>query len=411
VSASEIIRRLQPKVSQVQGITLYMQPVQDLSVEDRISRTQFQYTLEDADAKELAQKSKQLLAKLQTLPQLRDVASDQQNGGLEADLVIDRDTASRLGVLPQAIDDTLYDAFGQRQVSTIFTQLNQYHVVLEVDPQFQQSPDALKNIYVKATTGAQVPLAAFSRFQYSSTPLTITHQGQFPVVTLSFNLAQGYSLGDATDAIREAEQEIGLPASVHTAFQGTAAAFQNSLKSEPWLILAALVTVYIVLGVLYESYIHPITILSTLPSAGVGAILALLITGNDLTVIALIGIILLIGIVKKNAIMMIDFALEAEREEGKPPEEAIYQACLLRFRPIMMTTMAALLGGVPLALGRGTGSELRHPLGITIVGGLILSQLLTLYTTPVVYLWFDRLARRFARFRIGNPVEEAEQAG
>jgi multidrug efflux pump len=410
-SASEIIRRLQPKVNQVQGITLYMQPVQDLSVEDRVSRTQFQYTLEDADSKELAQKSGQLLAKLKTLPQLRDVASDQQAGGLEADLVIDRDTASRLGILPQAIDDTLYDAFGQRQVSTIFTQLNQYHVVLEVDPQFQQSPDALKNIYVKSTTGAQVPLAAFSHFEYSNTPLTITHQGQFPVVTLSFNLAPGYSLGDATDAIRQAEQDVGLPVSIHTSFQGTAAAFQNSLKSEPWLILAALVTVYIVLGVLYESYIHPITILSTLPSAGVGAILALLITGNDFTIIALIGVILLIGIVKKNAIMMIDFALEAERVEGKPPEEAIYQASLLRFRPIMMTTMAALLGGVPLALGRGTGSELRHPLGITIVGGLLLSQLLTLYTTPVVYLWFDRLARRFERFRIGNRIEEAQQAG
>ncbi len=410
-SASEIIRRLQPKVDQVQGITLYMQPVQDLSVEDRISRTQFQYTLEDADGKELAQKSQQLVAKLKTLPQLRDVASDQQTGGLAADLVIDRDTASRLGILPQAIDDTLYDAFGQRQVSTIFTQLNQYHVVLEVDPQFQQSPDALKNIYVKSTTGAQVPLAAFSHFEYSNSPLTITHQGQFPVVTLSFNLAPGVSLGDATEAIQQAEQEVGLPTSIHTSFQGTAAAFQNSLKSEPWLILAALVTVYIVLGVLYESYIHPITILSTLPSAGVGAILALLITGNDFTIIALIGVILLIGIVKKNAIMMIDFALEAERQEGKPPEEAIYQACLLRFRPIMMTTMAALLGGVPLALGRGTGSELRHPLGITIVGGLLLSQLLTLYTTPVVYLWFDRLARRFARFRIGNPIGEVEQAG
>jgi multidrug efflux pump len=410
-SASEVIRRLQPRVDQVAGITLFMQPVQDLTVEDRISRTQFQYTLEDADARELSQKSQQLLAKLKTLPQLRDVASDQQTGGLEADLVIDRDTASRLGILPQAIDDTLYDAFGQRQVSTIFTQLNQYHVVLEVDPHFQQSPDALKNIYVKSTTGAQVPLAAFAHFEFSNTPLTITHQGQFPVVTLSFNLAPGVSLGDATAAIQQAEQEVGLPPSIHTSFQGTAAAFQNSLKSEPWLILAALVTVYIVLGVLYESYIHPITILSTLPSAGVGAILALLITGNDLTVIALIGIILLIGIVKKNAIMMIDFALEAEREEGKPPEEAIYQACLLRFRPIMMTTMAALLGGVPLALGRGTGSELRHPLGITIVGGLILSQLLTLYTTPVVYLWFDRLARKFARFRIGNPIEGAEQAG
>jgi multidrug efflux pump len=330
------------------------------------------------------------------------VASDQQNSGLEANLVIDRDTASRLGILPQAIDDTLYDAFGQRQVSTMFTQLNQYHVVLEADPHFQQTPDSLKDIYVKSTNGTQVPLSAFTRFEPRNTSLAINHQGQFPVVTLSFNLAPGYSLGDATKAI----EAIELPASIHTSFQGTAAAFRNSLSSEPWLIVAAIVTVYIVLGVLYESYIHPITILSTLPSAGVGAILALLLTGNDLGVVALIGIILLIGIVKKNAIMMIDFALEAERVEKKPPEEAIYQACLLRFRPIMMTTMAALLGGLPLALGRGTGSELRHPLGITIVGGLLLSQLLTLYTTPVVYLWFDRLAHRFARFRVGNPIEE-----
>ena len=411
-SASEIIRRLQPKLDQVAGITLYMQPVQDLTVENRVSRTQYQYTLEDADANELAIKSTQLLQKLKTLPQLRDAASDQQNGGLRADLVIDRDTAARLGILPQAIDDTLYDAFGQRQVSTIFTQLNQYHVVLEVDPRLQQHPESLKDIYVKSSNGTQVPMAAFTHFEFKNAPLTITHQGQFPVVTLSFNLASGVSLGEATKAIDEAEAEIGLPPSIHASFQGTAAAFQNSLKSEPWLILAALITVYIVLGVLYESYIHPITILSTLPSAGVGAILALFLTRNDLTVIALIGIILLIGIVKKNAIMMIDFALEAERSEGKAPEEAIYQASLLRFRPIMMTTMAALLGGVPLALGRGTGSELRHPLGITIVGGLILSQLLTLYTTPVVYLWFDRLARRFSRFPIGNQFEgEAEQIG
>ncbi len=405
-TASEVIRRLQPELARVAGITLYMQPVQDLTVEDRVSRTQFQYTLEDADAQELSAVSAKLVEKLHSLPQLRDVASDEQNSGMQAAIQIDRDTAARLGILPQAIDDTLYDAFGQRQVSTIFTQLNQYHVVLEVDPQFQQNPEALKQLYVKSSTGTQVPIAAFTHVNVSDTPLAINHQGQFPVVTLSFNLAPGVSLGDATKAIDEAEKEVGMPASIHTSFQGTAAAFRNSLSTEPWLILAAIVTVYIVLGVLYESYIHPVTILSTLPSAGVGAILALLVTGNDLGVVALIGIILLIGIVKKNAIMMIDFALEAERDEHKAPEEAIYQACLLRFRPIMMTTMAALLGGLPLALGRGTGSELRHPLGITIVGGLLVSQLLTLYTTPVVYLWFDRLAKRFEKYKVGNPIEE-----
>ena len=367
-------------------------------MEDRVSRTQFQYSMEDTDAHELLNWSQQLLDKLRAAPELRDVASDQQNGGLQADLVIDRDSASRLGILPAAIDNTLYDAFGQRQVSTIYTQLNQYHVVLEVDPQFQQNPDDLDNIYVKSGTGTQVPLAAFSHVEQTNAALAINHQGQFPVVTLSFNLAPGVSLGEATKAIDAAEQAIHIPPSIHTSFQGTAAAFRNSLSSEPLLILAAIITVYIVLGVLYESYIHPVTILSTLPSAGVGALLALLITGNDLGVVSLIGIILLIGIVKKNAIMMIDFALEAEREEHKPPEEAIFQASLLRFRPIMMTTMAALFAGLPLALGRGTGSELRHPLGITIVGGLLLSQLLTLYTTPVVYLWFDRLSQRFERF-------------
>ena len=405
-NASDIIRRLQSKLADVTGITLYMQPVQDLTVEDRVSRTQFQYSLESADANDLNLWVPRLIDKLKALPELRDVASDQLTNGLKVELVIDRDTAGRLGILPQAIDDTLYDAFGQRQVSTIFTQLNQYHVVLEADPSFQQSPDSLKNIYVRSSNGTQVPLSAFSHFQPSNALLAINHQGQFPVVTLSFNLAPGVSLGNATKAINEAEKEINLPTSVHTSFQGTAAAFQNSLSTEPYLILAALVTVYIVLGVLYESYIHPITILSTLPSAGVGAILALLLTRNDFNVIALIGIILLIGIVKKNAIMMIDFALEAERGEGKAPEQAIYQACLLRFRPIMMTTMAALLGGLPLALTSGTGSELRNPLGITIVGGLLLSQLLTLYTTPVVYLAFDRLGRRFERYRVGNRIEE-----
>jgi multidrug efflux pump len=394
-TASDIIVRLQPKLAQVKDITLYMQPVQDLTVEDRVSRTQFQYTLEDPDATELNKLSGQLVDKLRTLPELRDVASDQQNGGQQTEVVIDRDTASRLGIPIASIDNTLEDAFAQRQVSTIFTQLNQYHVVLEVDPQFEQNPGSLKDLYVASGNNTEVPLSAFTRVQTSNSALAINHQGQFPVVTLSFNLAPGKSLGDATKAISKAEKEIGFPVSVNTSFQGTAAAFQSSLASEPWLIVAAIVTVYIVLGVLYESYIHPITILSTLPSAGVGAILALLLTGNDLGVVGLIGIILLIGIVKKNAIMMIDFALEAERVEKKPPEEAIYQACLLRFRPIMMTTMAALLGGLPLALGSGTGSELRHPLGITIVGGLLVSQALTLYTTPVVYLWFDRLAKRF----------------
>src|SRR5947209_4753340 len=389
--ASEIIRRLQPELAKVEGITLYMQPVQDLTVENRVSRTQYQYSVEDADPQELFAWAPRLVEKLKGLPELRDVASDQQDQGLEASLVIDRDTAARMGILPQAIDDTLYDAFGQRQVSTIFTQLNQYHVVLEVQPHFQQNPDALKSIYVRSSNGTQVPLSAFTRYEPKTTALAVSHQGQFPAVTLSFNLAPGVALGEAVNAIQGAEREIGLPASIHASFQGTAQAFQASLANEPWLILAALVTVYIVLGVLYESYIHPITILSTLPSAGVGAILALQLCRTDLSVIALIGIILLIGIVKKNAIMMIDFALEAERKEGKSPEESIYQASLLRFRPIMMTTMAALLGGLPLALGGGTGAELRRPLGISIVGGLLLSQVLTLFTTPVAYLYFDRL--------------------
>jgi multidrug efflux pump len=427
--ASAIIRRLQPQVAKVQGINLYMQPVQDLTVEDRVSRTEFQYSIEDADAQELAQWTPKLVAKLKTLPALTDIATDQLDNGLKTYVSIDRDTASRLGIFPQAIDNTLYDAYGQRQVSTIFTQLNQYHVVLEVMPSFALSPDSLKDIYIRpstvtpntgaptasaaavTTSGAPVPIDTFTHIRSGSASLSVNHQGQFPVVTLSFNLAAGASLGDATKQIQQAEKDIQLPASIHPSFQGTAAAFQNSLASEPYLILAAVITVYIVLGVLYESYIHPVTILSTLPSAGVGAILALMLTGNDLTVVALIGIILLIGIVKKNAIMMIDFALEAERVEHKPPEEAIYQACLLRFRPIMMTTMAALLGGLPLALGSGTGAELRRPLGITIVGGLLLSQLLTLYTTPVVYLWFDRLAQRFAKYRIGNEIIEEPVAG
>jgi multidrug efflux pump subunit AcrB len=338
------------------------------------------------------------------LPELRDVATDQQNQAAEARLVIDRDTASRLGVSAAAIDNTLYDAFGQRLVSIMYTQLNQYHVVLEVDPQYRDDPDALKSIYVPGA-GGQVPLSAISHFETGVGSLSQNHQGQFPAVTISFNLGNGYSLGEAVTAINNAEREIELPASIQSSFQGTARAFQASLANEGWLILAAIVTVYIVLGVLYESYIHPITILSTLPSAGVGAIIALLIFRMDLGVMALIGIILLIGIVKKNAIMMIDFALDAERNEGKKPVDAIYEACLLRFRPIMMTTLAALFGAVPLALGSGTGSELRRPLGVTIIGGLLVSQLLTLYTTPVVYLWFDRLGEAFHRTRSHKPAE------
>ncbi len=415
VSAVDVIRRLEPKVQQVAGIELYMQPVQDLTVEDRISKTQYQYALDAPDKALLDQWAPRLVDRMKQLPELRDVASDQQNNGLGLLVNIDRDTAGRLGITPQNIDDALYDSFGQRQVSTIYTQTNQFHVILEVAPQYRQDASALKDMYVPigsasanlastialagtntALTGAAAlppaPLRSFVTGTLVPSPITINHQSQFPVVTLSFNLAPGASLGSAVEHIKQVTRELNMPASIEPSFQGTAHAFESSLANESLLILAAIVTVYIVLGVLYESFIHPITILSTLPSAGVGAILALVLFKQDLDVIALIGIILLIGIVKKNAIMMIDFALEAERVEGKPPEEAIYQACLLRFRPIMMTTMAALLGAVPLAFGTGVGSELRRPLGICIIGGLLVSQVLTLFTTPVIYLFFGRIA-------------------
>jgi len=382
---------------------LYMQPVQDLTIEDRVSRTQFQFTLDTANPDELSQWVHRLVERLGKLPQLIDVASDLQDQGLQAFLAIDRDTAGRLGVTPAAIDNVLYNAFGQRLISTIFTQANQYRVVLEVKPEFRIGPEALRELYVPGTTlngvTTQVPLSAVTQLIEKPSPLSINHQGQFPAATISFNLAPGYSLGDAVKAIEAVQQEIGVPVSVRTTFQGAASAFRASLGNTLLLILAAIVTMYIVLGVLYESYIHPVTILSTLPSAGVGALLALLLAGSDLGIIGVIGIILLIGIVKKNAIMMIDFALDAERNEGKSPRDAIYQACLLRFRPILMTTMSALLGALPLMLGGGVGSELRHPLGITMVGGLIVSQLLTLFTTPVIYLAFDRLARGVERRR------------
>jgi multidrug efflux pump len=408
-SAQAIIDRLRPNFQQVEGIQAFLQPVQDLQIESRQSRTQFQYTLEDADPDELGQWAPKMAEKMRSLPELRDVASDLQTSGLQLKLNIDRDTAARMGVLPQAVDDALYDAFGQRQVSTIFTQLNQYRVILELKPEFQQDPGTLDKLYVRTLSGEQVPLSSIATGRIESTSLAVNHQGQFPAVTLSFDTAPGVALGQAVDAIRAAEGEIGLPPSVRPAFAGTAQAFSESLASEPILILAALVTVYIVLGVLYESYIHPVTILSTLPSAGVGAFLALMVCRTEFSIIALIGIILLIGIVKKNAIMMIDFALEAERDHGMSPQDAIKQACLLRFRPIMMTTMAALLGGIPLALGQGTGSELRRPLGISIVGGLILSQVLTLYTTPVIYLYMERLARFLRRGPTKTPEAVPQQ--
>jgi multidrug efflux pump len=407
VSADEVINRLRPKLARVPGATLFLQAVQDVQIGGRFGNAQYQYTLQGDNLEDLLEWAPRMEQKLRALPQLRDVSTDQQNRGLQASLAIDRDTASRMGLTPQAIDNALYDAFGQRQVSTIYSGLNQYHVVMEVDPKFGQTPDALRNIYVRTPDGHQVPLSAFTHYAPTTTALAVSHQGQFPAVTLSFNLAPNVALGLAVTAIENAAHSIVLPSSIHPSFQGTAQAFQTSLASEPWLILAALLTVYIVLGMLYESYVHPITIISTLPSAGVGALLALLLFRTELTIIALVGIILLIGIVKKNAIMMIDFAVQTERNDGKSPEESIYQACLMRFRPIMMTTMAALFGGVPLAVGTGTGSELRRPLGIAIVGGLIVSQMLTLYTTPVVYLYLDR----FRLWALGRKAAHAAGHG
>jgi multidrug efflux pump len=408
VSADDVVNGLRRKLTSVPGATLFLQVQQDIQVGGRGSDAQYQYTLSDENLNELNSWAPQLQARMRALSQLRDVSTDQQNQGLAADLVIDRDTASRLGITAAAIDNVLYDAFGQREVSTMYTALNQYFVVMEVDPKYQLSPDSLNGIFIKSSTGAMVPLSAIAHYEEQRTSLQVNHQGQYPAITLTFNLAPNVALGDAVTALEKAQREMGMPSAIHATFQGTAQAFQDSLKNEPYLILAAVVAVYIVLGILYESLIHPLTILSTLPPAGVGAILALLLTGTDLSIIALIGIILLIGIVKKNAIMMIDFALQAEREQGLPPVEAIYQACLLRFRPIMMTTMAALFGGLPLAIGMGVGSELRKPLGITIVGGLIVSQMLTLFTTPVVYLFFDRLQWKFMKLRrVGQELEEA----
>ncbi len=432
-TAGDIIRRLQAKTAQVPGIVLYLQPIQDLTVEDRISRTQYQYSMTAPDKTTLDEWVPKVMARMSQIPEVRDVASDQLNGGVGILVEIDRDTAGRFGITPSNVDDALYNSFGQRQVSTIFTQTNQYHVVLETQENFKNSADALDHVYVQvgsasanlastvaaagtntgltgAASQSQVPLSAFTRIRNIPVAVAINHQRQFPAVTISFNLAEKASLGAAVKKIRDATEEIGVPGSVEAEFQGTARAFESSLANEWILILAAVVTVYIVLGVLYESFIHPITILSTLPSAAIGAIAALLIFNEDLDVIALIGIVLLIGIVMKNAIMMIDFALEAERKEGKSPQDAIYQACLLRFRPILMTTLAAMLGGVPLAFGEGVGSELRRPLGITIIGGLIMSQLLTLFTTPVIYLWFGRLAAFFGRLR-GREPEQATLPG
>jgi multidrug efflux pump len=411
-NADQIINRLRPKLNVVPGVTLYLQASQDVRVGGRQSAAQYQYTLQSDNLNELTHWAPQLLNLMRKMPQLTDVNSDQQNNGLEANLVIDRPTASRIGITPQTLDNILYDAFGEREVAKTYTSMNQYFVVMEVNPIFWQNPNGLKEVYVPSSTGSPVPLSVFTHFQTSTAALTVNHSGVFPSVTISFNLAPGIALGQAVDAIDQVEVKAGMPTTINTNFTGTAQAFQASLANEPYLIAAALLAVYIVLGILYESLIHPITILSTLPSAGVGALLALLLTHTELSVIALIGIILLIGIVKKNAIMMIDFALEVERRDRKTPKEAVFEACLLRFRPIMMTTMAAMLGGLPLALGTGTGSELRRPLGITIVGGLIVSQALTLYTTPVIYLYMDRFSLWLRGFRQGGlPEAPAEVRG
>ena len=407
-TGDDVVNRLRQKLTSVAGATLFLQVAQEFQTGARGSDAQYQYTLSDENLNELNAWAPQLLARMKTLPELRDVSTDQQDQGLQATLVIDRDTAGRLGITASAIDQVLYDAFGQRQVSTMYTGLNQYFVVMEVAPEFQTSPDSLNGIYVKSSTGATVPLATIAHFDPARTSLQVNHQGQYPAVTQTFNLAPNVALGTAVAALERTQREMGMPSGIHATFQGTAQAFVASIQNEPYLILASIVAVYIVLGILYESLIHPITILSTLPSAGVGAILALLITGTDLTIIALIGILLLIGIVKKNAIMMVDFAIQAERDEGLAPIDAIYKACRLRLRPIMMTTMSALFGGLPLAIGHGVGAELRQPLGITIVGGLMVSQMLTLFTTPVVYLFFDRLQWRFMRLqRIGAELEQA----